>query len=69
MYAPIHSPTARFELRFHSLIRQDNALCFPCNSHRRFDLCGATERARNSYFFARALVGRDYAAPEVRSLQ
>jgi hypothetical protein len=54
-----------FELRFDSLFHEGRALAFPCDAHGRVDLDGLSERARSNYFFARAVVGRDYAFPAV----
>jgi hypothetical protein len=54
-----------FELRFESLFQQGRALVFPCDSHGRVPLDRLSERARNNYMYARAVVGREYATPEV----
>jgi hypothetical protein len=55
----------RFELRFRSLFHEGRALAFACDAQGRIDLDRLSERARQSYLFARALVGRDFAQPEV----
>jgi hypothetical protein len=57
--------TATFELRFQSLFDAGRALAFPCDREGRVDLDGLSERARGNYFFARTVVGRDYAPPAV----
>jgi len=54
-----------FELRFQSLFKQGRALAFPCDAEGHVDLDGLSERARGNYFFARSVVGRDYATPAV----
>jgi hypothetical protein len=54
-----------FELRFDSLFHEDRALSFPCDAQGHVDLDGLSERARSNYFFARAVIGRDYAFPAV----
>ena len=54
-----------FELRFRSLFHEGRALAFSCDADGRIDLDRLSERARQSYLFARALVGRDFAQPEV----
>ena len=59
---------ARFELRFQSLHRQGRGWAFPCNAQGEVDLDRLSERARNNYFFARALMGRDYAFPCVEAI-
>jgi hypothetical protein len=58
------SPAA-FELRFQSLIQVGRALAFPCDREGHVDLDRFSERARNNYLFARAMMGREYAWPEV----
>ena len=54
-----------FELRFRSLFHEGRALAFACDSDGRIDLDRLSDRARESYLYARALVGRDFAQPEV----
>jgi hypothetical protein len=57
-----------FELRFQSLIQIGRALAFPCDSEGHVDLDQFSERARNNYLFARAMMGREYAWPQVSPL-
>ena len=59
------SGIAPFELRFASLFQPGRGLAFPCDASGRVDLDALSERARNSYFAARCLTGRDYAVPVV----
>ena len=54
-----------YEIRFANLFREGSALAFPCDSRGCVDLDGMTDRARNNYLFARAMVGRDFATPVV----
>ena len=54
------------ELRFQSLFDEGRALAFPCDAQGRVDLDTLSERARRNYFFARGLVGRDFAHPSVQ---
>ena len=56
---------ATSELRFPSLFDAGRALAFPCDGEGRVDLDRLSERARNNYFFARAVVGREFAWPSV----
>ena len=56
-----------FQVRFASLFVQGRALAFPCDEAGRVDLEAMTELARNNYFYARAMVGRDYSMPSVLS--
>lgn len=55
-----------FELRFQSLFDAGKALAFPCDAHGRVQLDQLSERALDNYLFARAVVGREYATPELR---
>lgn len=58
---------AGFEIRFQSLFSEGRALAFLCDSQGHVDLDAASERERNEYLFARAMVGREYAVPELRT--
>lgn len=51
-----------FEVRFMSLYRQGCGLVFPCDAQGHVDLDGLSERARNNYLYARAMVGRENSA-------
>jgi hypothetical protein len=55
----------RFELRFRSLFHEGRAMTFACDADGSIDLDRLSDRARQSYLYARALVGRDFAQPEV----
>ena len=57
-----------FEVRFASLFRQGRGFAFPCDGQGHVDLDTLSERARNNYFYARALVGRESARPRVCAL-
>jgi hypothetical protein len=59
---------AAFEIRFQSLFHQGRALAFPCDHQGRVDLDHVSDRARNNYLFARAMVGREFAMPMVREV-
>lgn len=54
-----------FELRFRSLFNAGRGLAFPCDAQGHVDLDSLSESARENYLFARAVVGRDYATPQV----
>ncbi|WP_343623126.1 hypothetical protein [Roseateles puraquae] len=54
-----------YELRFESLFQSGRALAFPCDAQGGVRLDALSERARQNYLFARAVVGRDYASPVV----
>ena len=55
-----------FELRFQSLFNDGRGLAFPCDAAGRVMLDTLSERARNNYFYARTVIGRDFAMPAVR---
>ena len=62
------SPTPTgYELRFRSLFDSGRGYAFPCDCSGRVDIDALTEQARNNYFYARAMVGRELAAPAVES--
>jgi hypothetical protein len=54
-------------LHFAPLGAQGVGLDIPCDPHGRVGLDALGEALRNEYFFARALVGRLFAAPTVRA--
>jgi hypothetical protein len=61
-------PTSDFEVRFNDLFHYGRWLSFPCDERGRVDIDALSQRARTNYLFARAMVGREYAAPTVREL-
>jgi hypothetical protein len=54
-----------FELRFRSLFNEGRALSFPCDRSGDVYLDGLSDRARANYFYARAVVGREFSVPAV----
>ena len=56
---------AAFHLRFRPLSREENEFTCPCDATGQVAMDELSERARNRYLFARAMVGRAYAPPEV----
>ena len=54
-----------YELRFRSLFDDGRALAFPCDARGQVDLDALSPRARNNYFYARTVIGRDFAMPAV----
>ncbi|MBT9527509.1 MAG: hypothetical protein IV105_19820 [Rhizobacter sp.] len=59
-------PAAHYELRFKSLFHEGRALTFPCDAGGHVLLDSLSERARDNYLYARAVVGREYSAPAVQ---
>jgi hypothetical protein len=62
----IDSTPMHFELRFQSLFDSDRGFAFPCDPEGRVDLDQLSDRARNNYLYARAMVGRELSVPAVR---
>lgn len=56
-----------YQLCFRSLFHSGRGYAFPCDSDGHVDLDTMSERARNNYFYARAMVGRELAAPAVEN--
>jgi hypothetical protein len=56
----------KYELRFISLFDSGRGFAFPCDPQGRVDLDRLSERARNNYLYARAVVGRELAVPAVQ---
>jgi len=57
---------AAYELRFRSLFNSGRALCFPCDEQGGVRLDALSDKARENYLFARAVVGREFASPVVQ---
>jgi hypothetical protein len=55
-----------YELRFHSLFELGRGYTFPCDSAGRVELDAMSERERNSYLYARALIGHELSMPAVQ---
>jgi hypothetical protein len=55
-----------YELRFRSLFQEGRGLAFPCDSQGRVEMDALSDRARQNYLYARAVVGREFAAPAVQ---
>jgi hypothetical protein len=67
---PFHREVAvmnrTYEIRFQSLFNEGRGLSFPCDEQGNVLLDALSERARENYLYARAVVGREYAYPKVR---
>ncbi len=59
------SASTGFELRFESLFHPGRALAFPCDARGCVELDGLSDPARRNYFYARTVVGREFANPAV----
>jgi hypothetical protein len=56
---------SRFELRFQSLHKEGRGYAFDCDAAGHVDLDALSTSLRNSYLFARTLIGREYSSPVV----
>lgn len=56
-----------FQLRFQSLSDAGRGYAFPCDAAGHVDMDALGERARNSYLYARAVVGGEFSTPKVQS--
>ena len=54
-----------FILLFRSLLRNGQAFAFACDPQGSVDMDGMSERTRNNYLYARAMIGRELALPSV----
>ena len=54
-----------FQLRYLSLFDSGRGFAFPCDAQGHVDLDHLSERSRNNYLYARALVGREFRFPAV----
>lgn len=61
--ASLFSPV--FHLRFQSLFHPGRAMTFPCDERGCVEMDSLSERARQNYLYARAVVGREFATPAV----
>lgn len=65
---PSSSPFSGYQLRFEALYAGHRSYAFPCDPEGHVDLDHLSESSRNNYFYARAMVGRELALPQVRPL-
>jgi hypothetical protein len=60
-----HSNNFSYRLCFRSLFDSGRGFAFPCDIAGQVDLDQMTDSARNNYFYARAMVGRDLGLPSI----
>lgn len=65
--APSQAEPASFVLLFRSLFQSGQAFAFACDLHGHVDMDGMSERTRNNYLYARAMIGREVAFPSVQT--
>ena len=54
-----------YQLRFQSLFDAGRAYAFPCDALGHVDMDALSDRARQNYFYARTVIGREFAIPAV----
>ena len=57
---------ACYELRFRSLFDEGRAYAFPCDAAGHVDMDAMSDKARQNYFYARTVVGREFSMPAVQ---
>ena len=65
----IQSRASPYLLRFRSLFDSGCGYAFPCDERGRVHLDDLSEEARNNYLYARAMVGRELAAPSLETAE
>jgi len=63
MNAATHATT--YQLRFQHLFNEGRAIAFPCDAEGHVDMDTLSDNARNNYFYARTVIGREFATPAV----
>jgi len=58
----------RYEMRFSSLFQEGRAYAFPCDADGRVDIDALSDCARNNYFYARTVIGRELSMPAVQPI-
>ena len=61
----MNSSATHYELRYLPIRGNGTGYVFPCDCEGHVDLDELSERARNDYLFARAVVGRELELPAV----
>ena len=61
-------PGSNYEVRYESLFNAGRAFSFPCDAQGHVELDALSDRARTNYFYARTVIGREFAAPAVLRL-
>lgn len=63
-----HPSSSLFQLCFRSLFDRGRGFAFPCDGAGQVDLDALSDQARNNYFYARAMVGRELSVPAVEAI-
>ena len=62
---PSMPAASEFSVMFTSLSDRGESLVFPCDREGHLDLDAASEQTRNTYLFARGMIGRRFLRPVV----
>ena len=62
------SADTSYQLCFRSLFHSGRGFSFPCAPDGEVTLDALSERARNNYLYARAMVGRELSVPSVEAI-
>lgn len=65
----MNTDSESFRLRFASLFHLGRGYVFPCDASGRVNLDQLSEYARNNYFYARAMAGRQVTVAKVERSQ
>jgi hypothetical protein len=57
--------TCSHQIRYQSRANAGRILCFPCDDMGRVTLDDLSDRARDNYLYARAVVGREFELPVI----
>jgi hypothetical protein len=64
----IHRPDTSYELQFSPLAPDAPALAFPCDACGVVDMDSLSDGERHAYLYARAVMGRELARPQVQAV-
>jgi hypothetical protein len=62
MQVAVHSD---FQLCYRSLFDPGRGFAFPCDAQGHVDLDHLSDRSRNNYLYARAMVGKELTLPSI----
>lgn len=58
-------PATSHHLRFQSLFHEGRAYAFPCDANGCVDLDSLGRKALDNYLYARTVIGREFAMPDI----
>ena len=65
----MHEATpSQYQLCFRSLFHSGRGYAFPCDDRGQVDLDRLSDRARNNYLYARAMIGRELSVPAIEAV-